>query len=452
MTNFRSIDRETGFLLPPSVDEWLPQKHLARFVAEVIDGLDLRAMSGSYRGSGSASYHPRMLLGILVYGYATGVFSSRKLERATYDSVAFRFIAANDHPDHDTIAAFRRRFLKEIEALFVQVLLLAREMGVLKMGTVALYGTKIHANASRHSALSYEHAGKIEEQLKAEVADLMAQAEAADTANVPDGMSIPDELARREERLRKIAEARAKIEARARERYARELAEHEAKLAARAAKTAATGKKPGGKPPQPPTEGPLPSDQINLTDEESRIMPAAGGGFEQCYNAQAAVAAGSMLVVAVDVVQAPNDKQQIEPMLDKLESLPTELGEAETLLADTGYFSAGNVEACEKAGIDPLIAMGRQPHHPPLQERFEAPPPAPENPTPVEAMAHRLKTPEGRDLYALRKQTPEPVFGIIKSVLGFRQFSMRGLEKVRGEWSLVTMAWNMKRMFVLNPA
>jgi len=452
MSNFRSIDRETGFLLPPSVDEWLPQKHLARFVVEVIDGLDLRAMSGSYRGSGSASYHPRMLLGILVYGYATGVFSSRKLERATYDSVAFRFIAANDHPDHDTIAAFRRRFLKEIEALFVQVLLLAREMGVLKMGTVALDGTKIHANAARHSALSYEHAGKIEEQLQAEVADLMARAEAADTANIPDGMSIPDELARREERLRKIAEARAKIEARARERYARELAEHEAKLAARAAKTAATGKKPGGKPPQPPTEGPVPSDQINLTDEESRIMPVAGGGFEQCYNAQAAVAAGSMLVVAVDVVQAPNDKQQIEPMLDKIESLPTELGEAETLLADTGYFSAGNVEACEKAGIEPLIAMGRQPHHPPLHERFEAPPPAPENPTPVEAMAHRLKTPEGRDLYALRKQTPEPVFGIIKSVLGFRQFSLRGLEKVRGEWSLVTMAWNMKRMFVLNPA
>jgi len=452
MTNFRSIDRETGFLLPPSVDEWLPQKHLARFVVEVIDGLDLRAMSGSYRGSGSASYHPRMLLGILVYGYATGVVSSRKLERASYDSVAFRFIAANDHPDHDTIAAFRRRFLKEIEALFVQVLLLAREMGVLKMGTIALDGTKIHANASRHSALSYEHAGKIAAQLQAEVADLMAKAEAADAADIPDGMSIPDELARREERLRKIAEARAKIEARAKERYARELAEHEAKLAARAAKTAATGKKPGGKPPRPPTEGPLPSDQINLTDEESRIMPVASGGFEQCYNAQAAVAAGSMLVVAVDVVQAPNDKQQIEPMLDKIESLPTELGEAETLLADTGYFSAGNVEACEKAGIDPLIAMGRQPHHPPLQERFEAPPPAPENPTPVEAMAHRLKTPEGRDLYALRKQTPEPVFGIIKSVLRFRQFSLRGLEKVRGEWSLVTMAWNMKRMFVLNPA
>jgi transposase len=447
MSNFRTIDRQTGFLLPPSVDEWLPERHLARFVVEVIDGLDLRTMSGDYRGSGSASYHPSMLLGLLVYGYATGVFSSRKLERATYDSVAFRFIAANDHPDHDTIAAFRRRFLKEIEGLFVQVLLLAREMGVLKMGTVALDGTKIHANASRHSALSYEHA-----QLKAEVADLMAEAEAADAADVPDGLSIPEELARREERLRKMAQARAKIEARAKERYERELAEHEAKLAARAARTAATGKRPGGKPPEPPTAGPLPKDQINLTDEDSRIMPAAGGGFDQCYNAQAAVAAGSMLVVAADVVQAPNDKQQIEPTLAKLGALPAALGEAETLLADAGYFSGANVEACARAGVKPVIAMGRQPHHPPLAERFDKTPEAPVDPTAVEAMAHRLKTPEGRNLYALRKQTPEPVFGVIKSVLGFRQFSMRGLEKARGEWSLVTMAWNIKRLFALNPA
>jgi transposase len=451
MDHFRTFDRQTGFLLPPSVDDWLPEKHLARFVVEVIDGLDLRSMIGAYRGSGSASYHPRMVLGVLVYGYATGVFSSRKLERATYDSVAFRFIAANDHPDHDTIATFRRRFLKEIEALFVQVLLLAREMGVLKMGTIGLDGTKIHANASRHSALSHDHAGQIEAQLKAEVADLLAKAEAADKADVPDGMSIPDELARREERLRKIAEARAKIEARAQERHAREQAEHEAKLAERAAKTAATGKKPGGKPPQPPAGGPLPGDQINLTDEESRIMPVAGGGFDQCYNAQAAVAAGSLLVVAVDVVQAPSDKQQLEPMLGKVGALPEELGEPETLLADTGYFSAANVAACAAAGIEPLIAMGRQPHHPPLAERFGKVPSAPENPTPVEAMAHRLQTPEGRKLYALRKQTPEPVFGVIKSTLGFRQFSLRGLDKVRGEWSLVTMAWNLKRMFVLVP-
>jgi transposase len=451
MPNFRPSDRRTGFLLPPSVDEWLPERHLARFVVEVIDGLDLTAMSKSYRGTGSASYHPAPLLGLLVYGYATGVFSSRKLERASYDSVAFRFIAANDHPDHDTIATFRRRFLKDIEALFVKVLLLAREMGVLKMGTVALDGTKIHANASRHSALSYEHAGKIEAQLKVEVADLLAKAEAADQADVPDGMSIPEELARREDRLEKLAAARAKIEARAKERHVRELAEHEAKLAAREAKTAATGKKPGGKPPQPPVEGPLPTDQINLTDEESRIMPVAGGGFEQCYNAQAAVAVGSLLVVAADVVQAVNDKQQIEPMLDQIGALPDELGEARTLLADTGYFSAANVAACGAAGIDPLIAMGRQPHYPPLGELFCDDPLAPENPTPVETMAHRLKTRAGRDLYALRKQTPEPVFGIIKSVMGFRQFLLRGIDKVRGEWRLVTMAWNLKRMFVLCP-
>src|SRR6202048_2515210 len=322
MSNFRAIDRETGYLLPPSVDEWLPERHLARFVVEVIDGLDLSAMSNSYRGAGSASYHPALLLGLLVYGYATGVFSSRKLERATYDSVAFRFIAANDHPDHDTIATFRRRLLKEMEGLFERLLELAREMGMLKIGTVALDGTKIHANASRHSALSYEHAGKIETQLKAEVADLLARAEAADKADVPDGMSIPEELARREKRLAKLAEARAKIEARAKERYEREKAEHEAKLAAREAKTKATGKKPGGKPPQPPAEGALPTDQINLTDEEARIMRVAGGGFEKCYNAQAVVAADSLLVVAAQVVQAPNDKQQIEPMLKRIGVLP----------------------------------------------------------------------------------------------------------------------------------
>jgi transposase len=452
MSNFRLIDRDTGFLMPPSVDEWLPERHLARFVVEVIEGLDLRAMSGSYRGSGEASYHPQMLLGLLIYGYATGVFSSRKLERATYDSVAFRFVAANEHPDHDTIAAFRRRFLKQIEALFVQALGVAREMGVLKLGTVALDGTKIHANASRHSALSYEHAGRIEAQLRAEVAELMAKAEAADQADVPDGMSIPEELARREQRLAAIARAKATIEARAKERLAREQAEHDAKLAARAAKTAATGKKPGGRPPAPPVEGPLPTDQVNLTDEESRIMPVAGGGFEQCYNAQAVVAAGSLLVIVADVVQAPNDKQQLAPMLDKIADLPDALGKVGELLADNGYFSEGNVNACAAAGIEPVIAMGREAHHPAPDQRFAEPPPPPREPTPLQAMDHRLKTPEGKKRYALRKQTPEPVFGIVKSVLGFRQFLLRGLDRVRGEWRLVTMAWNMKRMFVLAAA
>ena len=446
------VDRATRFLLPPSVDEWLPERHLARFVVEVVEGLNLRSMTGSYRGSGSASYHPKVLLGLLIYGYATGVFSSRKLERASYDSVAFRYIAANDHPDHDTIALFRRRFLRQIEGLFVQVLGLAREMGVLQMGTIALDGTKLHANASRHSAVSYEHAGKIEGQLKAEVAALLAKAEAADQADLPDGFSIPDELALREDRLRKLAEARAKLEARAAQRHAHEQAEHEAKLAARKARQEASGRKPGGRPPSAPEPGARPTDQINLTDEESRIMPVAGGGFEQCYNAQAAVAAGSLLVVATEVVQAPNDKQQLAPMVDKIAALPDQLGRPETLLADSGYFSATNVEACTAAGIEPLIPTGRQPHYPPLDERLARPPEAPQTPTPVEAMAHRLKTPDGKDLYGLRKQIPEPVFGIIKSVMGFRQFSLRGLDKVRGEWSLVTMAWNIKRIFVLRAA
>jgi transposase len=452
MSNFRQVDRATGFLLPPSVDEWLPERHLARFVVEMIERLDLSAMVKAYRGSGSASYHPSMLLGLLVYGYATGVFSSRAVERATYDSVAFRFIAANDHPDHDTIATFRRRFLKDIEGLFVEVLLLARETGMLKLGTVALDGTKVHANASRHSALSYEHASKIEVQLKAEVEELMALAEAADAADLPDGMSVPKELARRDDRLARIAEAKAKIEARAKERHAREQAEYEVKLRAREDKAKQTGRKPGGRPPQPPTAGPGATDQVNLTDEDSRIMPVAGGGFEQAYNAQATVAVGCLLVVSNDVVQAANDKQQIAPMLDKLAQLPKALGSPETLLADSGYFSEANVAACAEAKITPLIALGREPHHLSWKERFARAPSAPENPTALQAMVHRLATPEGRHAYALRKQTPEPVFGIIKAVMGFRQFHLRGLDKVKGEWNLVTLAWNIKRMFALQYA
>ena len=452
MSNFRQVDRKTGFLLPPSVEEWLPERHLARFVVEVIEGLDLTAMVKAYRGSGSASYHPSVLLGLLVYGYATGVFSSRALERATYDSVAFRFIAANDHPDHDTIATFRRRFLSEIEGLFVQVLLLAREAGVLKLGTVALDGTKVHAHASRHSALSYGYAGKLEAQLQAEVAELMTVAEAADTADVPDGMSVPEELARREERLARIAEAKAAIEARAQERYEREQEEHQAKMKAREDKTQRTGRKPGGRPPQPPVAGPSAKDQVNLTDADSRIMPVAGDGFEQAYNAQAVVASESLLVLTTDVVQAANDKEQIKPALKKLKQLPEALGRPETLLADSGYFSEANVEACVEATIAPLISLGRERHHLSWKERFAEAPPPPEAPSAVQAMAHRLATPEGRQTYALRKHIPEPVFGIIKSVMGFRQFHLRGLHQVKGEWNLVTLAWNIKRMFALNAA
>jgi transposase len=449
MSNFRPINRATDFLLPPSVDEWLPDRHLARFVVEVVDELDLSAMVKSYRGSGSASYHPAMLLGLLIYGYATKVFSSRAIERATYDSVAFRFIAGNEHPDHDTIATFRKRFLSEIEGLFVEVLKLARAMGVLKLGTVALDGTKVQANASRHSALSYGHAKKLEQQLKREVRELLKRAEQADAADIPDGMSIPEELERREARMAAIAEAKRKIEAPVSER---EQAEYEAKLKARAEREQRTGRKPGGRPPAPPSGKVDDKEQINLTDEESRIMPVAGGGFDQCYNAQAAVAAGSLLIVAHDVTQAANDKQQLVPIVDRIQALPDELGRVEDLLADNGYLSEANVDHCVEVGIAPLIALGRERHHQSWRQRFKkAPKEPPESATPMQKMAHRLKTPEGKALYALRKEIPEPVFGIIKSVLGFRQFSLRGHENVKGEWNLVSLSWNIKRMFALQP-
>jgi transposase len=450
MSNFRPINRDTGFLLPPSVDEWLPQRHLARFVVEVIDGLDVSELVKEYRGSGSASYHPAMLLGLLVYGYATKVFSSRAIERATHDSVAFRFIAGNEHPDHNTIAAFRKRFLPQIKALFVEVLRLASTMGMLKLGTVALDGTKVHANASRHSALSYGHAKKIEKQLKREVQQLLELAERADAQDIPDGMSVPEELERRELRLAAIAEAKVKIEARAEQRLEREQAEHEAKMAARAEQEKRTGKKPPGRPPEPPTGGVREKDQINLTDEDSRIMKVAGGGFDQCYNAQAVVATGSMLIVATEVTQAANDKEQLVPMIEKIQALPKELGRVKRILADSGYLSEANVEKTEAAKIEPLIALGRSRHHVSWKQRFAAAPKAPpDSATPLQKMAHRLKTPRGRKLYALRKQTPEPVFGIIKSVMGYRQSLLRGLENVRGEWNLVTMSWNIKRMFAM---
>jgi len=452
MDNFRSINRDTGFLLPPSVDEWLPQRHLARFVVEVVDGLDLSELVKAYRGSGSASYHPAMLLGLLVYGYATKVFSSRAIERATHDSVAFRFIAGNEHPDHDTIATFRKRFLPQVEALFIEVLKLAGAMGMLKLGTVALDGTKVHANASRHSALSYGHAKKIEKQLKREVKQLLRLAEQADGVNTPDGMSIPEELERRELRLAAIAEAKAKIEASAEDRLALEQAEHQSRLAERAEREKSTGKKTRGPPPGPPTGGVQASDQVNLTDEDSRIMKVAGGGYEQCYNAQAAVATGSLLIVATAVTRAANDKRQLVPMIKKLKALPQELGRTKRLLADSGYLSEANVEHCATAKIEALIALGRSGHRVSWKQRFAAAPKSPpDSATSMQKMAHRLQTARGRKLYALRKHTPEPVFGIIKSVMGYRQCLLRGLENVKGEWNQVTMSWNIKRMFAMQP-
>ena len=448
-TNFIPVDRSTIYLLPPSLQDWLPEDHLARFIVDIVSQLNLRSITEQYAGRGSKAYHPRMLLALLFYGYATGVFSSRKLEKATYDSVAFRFITANLHPDHDTIAAFRKRFLDDLKPLFVQILIIAKEMGLLKLGKVSLDGTKVKANASKHRALSWGHACKIEKQLQAEVAELMRLAEEADSADIPDEMNIPEELSRRQDRLNAIAEAKKKIEQRADERYSREVEEYERKVDARKTRAKNTGKKPRGKDPKPPTPGPRDKDQVNLTDEESRIM-LSSEGFKQAYNAQAAVDLDTMCIISAHVTQSPNDKQEVYPTLKNLDELPEQLGKIDTMLADTGYFSEANVNQCIQAEVTPLFSTGRQKHNQPLQKRFTKPESLPDDADHVETMKHHLKSPEGKRLYAKRKSTVEPVFGIIKQVMGFRQFLLRGYEAVSGEWTLVSIAWNLKRMFALN--
>ncbi|MCQ4323304.1 transposase, partial [Stutzerimonas stutzeri] len=310
----------------------------------------------------------------------------------------------------------------------VQVLQMAQEMRLLTLGTISLDGTKIHANASRHSALSHGHIEQLENQLKREVQTLFALAEQADQSAVPDGINLPEEIARRETRLAAMAEAKSKIQARAKARFAKEQAEYQAKLAQREEKAEASGKKPRGKAPKPPIAGPTVKDQINLTDEDSRIMPVFGGGFEQAYNAhnaQAAVDTTSMRVVAPAVTQACNDKEQVVPMLAQLAELPATLDKPSELLTDSGYYSAANANACTASSIEPLMAVKREEHHPSPCARFTEPPALAADATPAQHMAHKLKTKVGRARYALRKQTVEPVFGIIKSVLGFRQFSLR---------------------------
>jgi Transposase DDE domain./Transposase domain (DUF772). len=388
-----------------------------------------------------------MMLALLVYGYASGTFSSRKIERATYDSVAFRFIAANHHPDHDTLAHFRKTFLVELEDLFVQVLALAQAMKLVKLGQISLDGTKIKANASKHKALSHGRIEKQEAQLREEVQALLKKAADVDQEELADGIDLPAEIARREDRLKALAEAKAKIAERVKERDEQARKDYQEKLARREA-VRATGKKPRGKEPKAPETGPQAKDQINLTDEESRIMPSADG-FVQGYNAQAAVDVASMLVVATTLTQQTNDKQQVEPMLSELKALQDRFGKPDTLLADNGYFSNTNIQACVKQKITPLIALGREAHHLSLEQRLTPDAPEPETADSLVKMAWKLKTQSGRALYAKRKSTVEPVFGIIKQVLGFRQFSLRGLDAVTGEWKLVTMAFNLKRMQVL---
>jgi transposase len=446
---FIPVDRDTPYILPPSVQDYLPDDHLARFVVDIVDQLDLSHLSAVYSGRGSKPFHPAMLVALLFYGYATGVFSSRKLEKATYDSIAFRYICVNTNPDHDTIASFRKRFLKELGALFVEILVVAEAMGLVKLGTISLDGTKIKANASKHKALSWEYANRLEAQLKQEVEELMRLAEEADQCSRPEEMDIPEELKRRDERLTAIARAKEEIQARAQARFEREQAEFDAKQAKREAHEKETGKKPRGKAPKPPVPGPQAKDQVNLTDEESRIMPTASGGFEQAYNAQAGVDVKTHLIVEQHVTQHTNDKQEIEPALAAIGQLPEALGEAENLLADTGYFSEANVEKCTQASLVPFIPSSREKHNRPLMERCREDPEPPQNATAIQAMRHRLQTREGKAVYATRKSTVETVFGIIKHVLAFRQFLLRGLDSVQSEWSLVCIGWNLKRMHAL---
>jgi transposase len=426
----------------------LSPDHLARFIGDVIARLDLRAIYSQYSDQGAPPYAPEVLLGLLIYGYATGIFSSRKIEQATYEVIPFRFIAGDMHPDHDTIAHFRKQFLTELKELFVQILLIAQEMGHLQLGNVSLDGSKIHADASKSKAVSYKRLLAIEAYLQAEVNELFTLAEAADGGQLPDEMNIEDEIERREQQLARLAEAKKVLEARAQARYEAEKAEYNAKMQARKEKAAKKGRKPPGRPPNPPTPGPRDKDQYNFTDPESRIMKnATNSGFDQHYNVQVVVEHESRLVVGNWLCNHTNDKQAALPTID---TVPPELGQPKKANLDTGYFSENNIAGLAARGIDPYIATGRSPHHQSWRAFFlDTPDPPAKDASVKEQMAYKLHTAIGNALYRLRKSTVEPVIGIIKEVLGFRQFSLRGLLAAGGEWTLVCLAYNLKRLHTM---
>lgn len=455
MPRFVPVDHGTPMLLPPDLRAWVPDDHIVHFIMDAVDALRLDDAKVNTRGTGSAQYPPSMMLGLLIYSYATGTFSSRKIEALTHDSVAVRYLCAQHHPDHDSICKFRRENGKLLESSFHQVLELAARTKVLKVGqvTLAIDGTKILANASKHSAVSHGHATEQMQLLSEEIAQLLAKAEAADSVPLQDGLSIPDEVKRRQERISKLKQAVTEIERRAAERTELEKAQHEALLNERAAKEAATGRKARGRAPKAPEGGAREQDQLNLTDPESRIMPM-NGSFEQSYNAQAAVDIKSRLIVGQHVTQATNDKQQLEPTLAALSPVIEQVGH---VLVDSGYYSQAAVENVESRSQGPLqqaqvLAATKRHRHgrsvAELEQR-EDPPAPPEQASIKEKMDHRLETKAGKALYAQRKQTVEPVFGIIKGALGFRMFSLRGLGKVSLEWTLMSLSYNLKRLFHL---
>jgi len=445
-----------SLLFPPSLHDWLPEGHLARFLVDVVSALDLSAVYASYEakdGRGMSAYAPVMMVRVLLYGYATGVYSSRKLESKTYDDVAFRYLSADAHPDHDTLAEFRKRHLEALAGLFTQALLLCEKAGLVKLGHVSIDGTKIKANASKHKAMSYARMGETEQRLKAEIEALLKQAEDVDAAEDAQygkgkrGDELPEELARRESRLKKIRAAKAELEREAKEKAERQRAEAEAKIAERREQEARTGKKAGGhdpKAPDPEQAKPGAKAQRNFTDPDSRIMVdgANKGSFIQAYNAQAAVDSEAQVVVAAEITQEANDSQQLAPMIEQVEANAGRKPEA--VSADAGYWSEDNVGDERVAGVDLYIATGRQKHG---EKAESANGPPPENASVKQAMQHKLRTEAGHSIYKMRKAIVEPVFGQTKERRGFRRFSFRGVGNVRLEWKLICLTGNILKLF-----
>ena len=445
---FKTVDYEASLQQTVTIADILPPDHLARFIVSVSAMLDLSVIYVQYAPRGGEPYAPEILLGLLLYGYVSGVFSSRKIERATYESIPFRYIAGGFHPDHDTIAHFRKTFLTQIADLFVQVLLIAKEAGVLQLGRISLDGSKVHADASKSRAVSYKRLLEMERLLEREVADLLALSEQADEGQLPAGMDVQEEIVFRRKRLANLAQAKSVLEMRAEEQYQIEKAEYEAKLREREEKARREKRKPRGRKPKPPKQGPRDKDQYNFTDPDSRIMKnCTDKGFDQHYNVQVAVDQDSFLIAAHGLSNHPTDRNEAIPTLD---AISPEVGRPAAGALDAGYFSESNIAEMEERGIDPYIATGRDSHYKSWRMRFaELPEPPPEDATPMVKMAYKLRTEIGREIYRLRKSTVEPVIGVIKEVIGFRQFSLRGLAAAAGEWCLVCLAFNLKRLHVL---
>jgi transposase len=452
-----NIDRDTPFLMPPDMRDWVPEDDIVHLIIGIVESAKLDALHLNTQGSGSEQYPPRMMLALLIYCYSMGVFSSRRIERATYRDVGVRFLAGGTHPDHDTICAFRRNNFGLVSETFLHVLKIAREMKLLKLGTISIDGTHVQASASKHKSVSYQRAKELEAKLKQDIGLLMAQAEKADNSPVEDGQRLPKAIARRQKLLAKMIEAQRAIEEQDQARIAEEQAEYEGKMAERRKREEENGGPgPGGRP-QPPDKTTPPKAVVNLTDPDSRLMrKTRSSEYRQAYNAQAAVDVDSMLIVATGVTQCANDSQELEK---RVHAIDPQLGRPATVLADTGYMNADAMERLEKEGFDLYVAVSagdnqgvRTYDYRPREilDKLAAEKP-PKDPRLLK-MREKLQTEEGRRLYNKRKSTSEPGFGIIKSAMGFRQCLLRGLEKVTGEWSLVTLAYNFRRLWSLTRA